>query len=103
MLKIVVPVTVNPKRGKIGSQPHGLTLFLEPTPSPIRSPAPSAAQPQPHSPPPTGAGSAGRAPAHGVQVGDGMWESSTGDTPQMLQRHEEQGESHIPGLTGATE
>lgn len=82
MLKIVVAVTVNSKRGKIGFHPHGVTPYLEPTPPLICLPA----QPQLRSSPPIGAGSAGRAPGHGVQVGgwhvDVKHEGHTADAPE---------------------
>lgn len=63
-----------------------------PSPAPApHAPAPAPARSQPPWAPPSGTGSAGRAPARWVLLGGGTWTCSMGYSPRMLQRPAQQG------------
>lgn len=90
MLKIAVVMSMDSERGKIGSWPCGLALFVEsPTPSPICSPAlqlPSLSLTLFHTQVPILLAELQPTRAQGARLGDSMQGYSMGDTLQILQR-----------------
>lgn len=69
-----------------GAMSRWWVLSATPSPCPTCAPAPAPARSQPPWAPPSGAGSAGRAPARWGWVGGGTWTCSMGDSPRTLQR-----------------
>lgn len=69
-----------------GATSRWWVLSAKPGPCPTCAPAPAPARSQPPCAPPSGAGSAGRAPARWGPVGGGTWTCSTGVSPRTLQR-----------------
>ena len=81
-----------------GATSRWWALSAQPSPRPTHSPVPARSQP-----PPTGAGSAGRAPPDGVRRGGGTWTCSPGDSPPTLQRPAWQAGECPPGLARVAE